>query len=126
MGDFSLYGSPFDDFLANLVKLLDKCIENDLVLSYEKCHFMVSQGTVLGHIISEKGIQVDHAKLNIISQLPYPSSVRNVRSFLGHAGFYRRFIKNFSKIALPLSNLLQKDVSFDFGEGCKEEFDALY
>ena len=79
----------------------------------------------MGHIIFEEGIQVDPAKLNVISKLPYPSSVRKVKSFLGHAGFYRWFIKNFSKITLPLSNLLQKDVLFDFGEGCKEAFDAL-
>ena len=125
MDDFSLYGSSFDDCLANLVKVLDKYIENDLVLSYEKCHFIVSLGTVLGHIISEKGIQVDPAKLNVISQLPYPFSMREVRFFLNHACFYRRFIKNFSKIALHLSNLLQKDILFDFGEGCREAFDAL-
>ena len=90
-----------------------------------KCHFMVEQGIVLGHIISKKGIEVDPAKISIISHLPYPSSVREVRSFLGHAGFYRRFIQDFSKKALPLSNLLQKDVDFIFDEGCKEAFDCL-
>ena len=72
----------------------------------------------MGHIISRKGIEVDPAKISIISQLPYPSSVREVRSFLGHAEFYRRFIQDFSKKALPLSNLLQKDVDFIFDEGC--------
>jgi len=111
MHNFNIYGSSFNDCLTNLSKVLDRCIENNLVLSYEKCHYMVSQGIVLGHIISEKGIQVDPAKLNVISQLPYPYSVREVRSFLGHAGFYRQFIKNFSTIALPLSNLLQKDAN---------------
>ena len=63
--------------------------------------------------------------LFIYFRLPYPSSVKEVRSFLGHAGFYRRFIKDFSKIANPLSNLLQKDVAFDFGERCKNAFDTL-
>jgi len=86
---------------------------------------MVEQGIVLGHIISRKGIEVDPAKISIISQLPYPSSVREVRSFLGHAGFYKCFIQDFSKKALPLSNLLQKDVDFIFDEGCKEPFDCL-
>jgi len=79
----------------------------------------------LGHIISSKGIKVDPTKISIISQLHYPSSVREVRSFLGHAGFYRRFIQDFSKKALLLSNLLQKDVDFIFDEGCKAAFDCL-
>ncbi|XP_057724105.1 uncharacterized mitochondrial protein AtMg00860-like [Arachis stenosperma] len=63
--------------------------------------------------------------VDIISGLPYSSSVREVRSFLGHAGFYRCFIKDFSKVALPLSRLLQKDVEFDLSEDCMEAFDKL-
>jgi len=86
---------------------------------------MVEQGIVLGHVVSKNGISIDPAKIDIISQLPYPSSVKEVRYFLGHPGFYRRFIKDFSKIANPLSNLLQKDVAFDFGERCKDAFDTL-
>ena len=76
-------------------------------------------------VVSKNGISVDPAKIDIISQLPYPSSVKEVRFFLGHAGFYRRFNKDFSKIANPLSNLLQKDVAFDFGERCKDAFHTL-
>nr|KYP31036.1 Transposon Ty3-G Gag-Pol polyprotein [Cajanus cajan] len=96
-----------------------------LVLNYEKCHFMVDQGIVLGHLISEKGIEVDKAKIEVISSLPYPTCVKEIRSFLGHAGFYRRFIKDFSKIAYPLSQLLQKDAEFDFNEACRSAFDEL-
>jgi len=125
MDDFTVYGSSFDGCLDSLDRVLNRCIVSNLVLNFEKCHFMVEQGIVLGHIISLKGIEVDPAKISIISQLPYPSSVREVRSFLGHAGFYRRFIQDFSKKALPLSNLLQKDVDFIFDEGCKEAFDSL-
>jgi len=125
MDDFTVYGSFFDACVDSLDRVLHRCIETNLVLNYEKCHFMVEQGIVLGHIISKKGIEVDPAKLDVIAQLPYPSCVREVRSFLGHAGFYRRFIKDFSKIALPLSNLLQKDVGFDFDERCREAFDCL-
>ncbi|KAL6310819.1 hypothetical protein AAG906_017574 [Vitis piasezkii] len=70
-----------------------RCIEKDLVLNWEKCHFMVRQGIVLGHIISEKGIEVDKAKVELIVKLPSPTTIKGVRQFLGHAGFYRRFIK---------------------------------
>ncbi|XP_042387631.1 uncharacterized protein LOC121979712 [Zingiber officinale] len=82
-------------------------------------------GIVLGHIVSRKGIEVDSAKVSTISSLSYPACVREVRAFLGHAGFYRRFIRDFSKIALPLSQLLQKDVLFDFDQRCREAFDRL-
>jgi len=104
MDDFTVYGSSFDACLDSLDRVLNRCIQSNLVLNFEKCHFMVEKGIVLGHIISKKGIEV--AKISITSQLPYPSSVREVRSFLSHAGFYRRFIQDFSKKALPLSNLL--------------------
>ena len=79
----------------------------------------------MGHVVSSRGIEVDKAKVDTIQSLPYPTSVREVRSFLGHAGFYRRFIKDFSKIALPLCKLLQKDVAFEFDEVCKKAFDKL-
>ncbi|XP_058776313.1 uncharacterized protein LOC131650626 [Vicia villosa] len=125
MDDFTVYGSSFDACLNSLSLILERCIETNLVLNYEKCHFMVEQGIVLGHIISEKGISVDPAKIDVISTLPYPSCIREIRSFLGHAGFYRRFIKDFSKIALPLSNLLKNDVTFDFDDKCKQAFDFL-
>ncbi|RDX95457.1 Retrovirus-related Pol polyprotein, partial [Mucuna pruriens] len=71
------------------------------------------------------GIEVDKSKIDIITSLPNPASVREVRSFLGHAGFYRRFIQNFSKIALPLSKLLQKGVDFNFDQPCIEAFQEL-
>nr|KYP39686.1 Transposon Ty3-G Gag-Pol polyprotein [Cajanus cajan] len=125
MDDFTVNGCSFDACLDSLDRVLNRCIETNLILNFEKCHFMVEQGIILGHIISSKGIEVDPAKVSVISQLPYPSCVREVRSFLGHAGFYRRFVKEFSKKALPLSNLLQKDVDFVFDDRCKQAFDCL-
>jgi len=125
MDDFTVYGSSFDACLDSLDRVLNRCIETNLVLNFEKCHFMVEQCIVLGHIISSRGIEVDPAKIAVISQLPYPSCVREVHSFHGHAGFYRHFIKDFSKVALSLSNLLQKEVEFDFDDWCKEAFDCL-
>ena len=75
--------------------------------------------------MSNTGISVDPAKVDVFSSLPYPSSVREVRSFLGHASFYRRFIKDFSKVVLPLSRLLHKDIEFEFSEDCMQAFDKL-
>ncbi|KAI5343195.1 hypothetical protein L3X38_011071 [Prunus dulcis] len=125
MDDFSVFGSSFDDCLHHLSLVLTRCQETNLILNWEKCHFMVRQGIVLGHVVSNKGIQVDKAKINIITNLPPPSSVKGVRSFLGHAGFYRRFIKNFSSISRPLCNLLAKDAVFEFDEICMEAFTTL-
>ena len=99
MDDFSVFGKTFDSCLENLRKVLQRCIETNLVLNWEKCHFMVKEGIVLGHKISEKGIEVDKAKIEVIEKLEPPTSLKGIRSFLGHAGFYRRFIKDFSKIS---------------------------
>ncbi|CAN6557456.1 unnamed protein product [Malus baccata var. baccata] len=125
MDDFSVFGDSFDSCLHNLSVILKRCVETNLVLNWEKCHFMVKQGIVLGHIISEKGIEVDKSKIDLVRHLPSPTSVREVRSFLGHAGFYRRFIKDFSKVAQPLCRLLQKEVVFEFTKECTESFKQL-
>ena len=112
MDDITMYGGSFEEFLINLELVLHRCIEKKLVLNWEKCHFMVNQGIVLGHIISNKGIEVEKAKFELISKLPFPINVKTVRQFLGHVGFYRRFIKDFSNIAKPLYKLLEKDAKF--------------
>jgi hypothetical protein len=87
-----------------LEKVLERCGEIDLVLNWEKCHFMVKQGIVLGHVIFERGIEVD--KVETVEKLPPLTNIKSLRSFLGHTGFYRRFIKDFSKITKPLTRLL--------------------
>ncbi|RVW53773.1 Retrovirus-related Pol polyprotein from transposon 17.6 [Vitis vinifera] len=99
MDDITIYGSTFDECLVNLEAILKRCIEKDLVLNWKKCHFMVHQGIVLGHIISKEDIEVDRAKVELIVKLPFPTNVKGVRQFLGHVGFYWRFIKDFSKLA---------------------------
>jgi len=86
---------------------------------------MVRQGIVLGHEISMRGIEVDKAKVKVIAQLPPPKSIKDIRSFLGHARFYRQFIKDFSKNARPLTNLLAKDVPFDFNDECFKSWGKL-
>jgi hypothetical protein len=111
--------------LHHLTLVLVRCKKKNLVHNWEKCNFMVKQGIVLGHVISHRGIEVDKAKVGLISNLPPPRTVKEVRSFLGHAGFYRRFIQNFSKIARPLCKLLVKEVPFIFDEDYKKAFGAL-
>ena len=91
---------------------------------------MVQHGIILGHEISRKGIKVDKAKVEIIAKLPIPWCVKDIRSkdirsFLGHAGFYHRFIRDFSKIARPLTNLLAKDVPFIFDDKCSGAWEKL-
>jgi hypothetical protein len=125
MDDFSVFGKSFDSCLSNLNAVLKRCINTNLVLNWEKCHFMVTEGIVLGHKVSSRGIEVDRAKIEVIKDLPPPINVKGVRSFLGHAGFYRRFIKDFSKIAKPLCTLLVKEHEFNFDNECLMAFNLL-
>jgi len=92
MDDFSVFGSSFEECLHHLTLVLVRCKEKNLVLNLEKCHFMVQHGIVLSHVISRQGIEVDKTKVDLISNLLPPRTVKEVRSFLGHARFYRRFI----------------------------------
>ncbi|CAL1407748.1 unnamed protein product [Linum trigynum] len=125
MDDYSAYGDSFTHCLHNLELVLKRCEETNLALSWEKFHFMVHEGIVLGHKISKQGIEVDRVKIETISKLPPPISVKGIRSFLGHGGFYRRFIKDFSKISLPLTKLLERDAPFHFTPECTAAFETL-
>jgi hypothetical protein len=86
---------------------------------------MVREGIVLGHLVSERGIEVDRVKIEVIEQLPPPRNIKGIQSFLGHCGFSSRFIKDFSHIARPLTNLLAKDVPFEFDDACLKSFNIL-
>ncbi|GJV62952.1 reverse transcriptase domain-containing protein [Tanacetum coccineum] len=125
MDDFSVFGDSFSTCLAHLEKMLKRCEDTNLSLNWEKSHFMVKEGIVLGHKISKSGLEVDRAKVEVIAKLPHPTSVKGVRSFLGHAGFYRRFIQDFSKIARPMTHLLEKETPFFFSEECIDSFNTL-
>ncbi|GKB76096.1 reverse transcriptase domain-containing protein [Tanacetum coccineum] len=125
MDDFSVFGNSFDKCLNNLDKMLQRCKDAHLVLNWEKCHFMVKEGIVLGHKVSIAGLEVDKAKINVISKLSPPTNIKGVRSFLGHAGFYRCFIEDFSKIAQPKTKLLEKDTPFEFNDECQKAFEIL-
>ncbi|GJR91079.1 reverse transcriptase domain-containing protein [Tanacetum coccineum] len=125
MDDFSVFGDSFSSCLSHLDTMLQRCEDTNLVLNWEKCHFMVKEGIVLGHKISKDGLEVDRAKVDVIAKLPPPTTVKGVRSFLGHAGFYRRFIQDFSKIARPMTHLLEKDTPFVFSDECLASFKIL-
>ena len=125
MDDFSIFGNSFDECLDHLKLVLQRCDDTNMVLNWEKCHFMTQERIVLGHKVFKKGIEVDEAKVEAISKLPPPTSVKAMRSFLGHAGFYRRFIQNFSAISRPLCNLLLKDVEFNWTPECEAAFQTL-
>ena len=98
MDDVTVYGGSFEECLINLETVLHRCIEKNLVLNLEKCHFMVNQRNMLGHIISKKGIEVDKAKIEMISKLLSPTNVKIMRQFLGYATFYRRFFMDSQKL----------------------------
>nr|GEY46819.1 reverse transcriptase domain-containing protein [Tanacetum cinerariifolium] len=112
-------------FYRRFIKVLKRCEDTKLALNWEKSHFMVKEGIVLGHKILKKGIEVDKAKIKVILKLPHPTIVKGICSFLGHAGFYRRFIKDFSKISRPMTHLLEKNSPFIFSNECIQAFRTL-
>nr|GEY98396.1 reverse transcriptase domain-containing protein [Tanacetum cinerariifolium] len=125
MDDFSVFRNSFSTCLSHLEKMLKWCEDTNLYLNWEKSHFMVKEGIVLDHKISKNGIKFDKAKVNVIAKLPHPTTVKGIRSFLGHAGFYRRFIQEFLKIARPMTRLLEKDTPFFFSKECVKSFQTL-
>nr|GEV27906.1 hypothetical protein [Tanacetum cinerariifolium] len=127
-GTFAYKRMPFG--LCNAPGTFQRCmmaIFHDMIeqTMEEKSHFMVKEGIVLGHKISKKGIEVDKAKIKVISKLPHPTTVKGIRSFLGHAGFYRRFIKDLSRISRPITHLLEKNSPFIFSNECIQAFRTL-
>ena len=125
MDDFFVFGNDFESCLAHLTKVLEVCVRKRLVLSWEKSHFMVREGVVLRHIVSGKRLEVDKDKIEVIQNLPLPGTVRDLRSFLMHISFYRRFIQDFAKVSKPLTTLICKDKDFIIDEEGKSTFVML-
>nr|GEV33869.1 reverse transcriptase domain-containing protein [Tanacetum cinerariifolium] len=125
MDDFLVFGDSFSSCLSHIDSMLQRCEDTNLVLNWEKCHFMVKERIFLGHKIFKNGLEVDRAKVDVIAKLPHPTTVKGVRSFLGHVSFYRRFIQDFSKIARPMTHLLEKETLFLFSKDCIDAFETL-
>ncbi|KAA3470665.1 Retrovirus-related Pol polyprotein from transposon 17.6 [Gossypium australe] len=111
MDDFSVFGYTFENYFKNLELVLYWCEETNLVLNWEKCHFM-------------QGIVANKKKIKLIEKLPPPSVVKDICSFLCHSRFYQQFIKYFSKISKPLCTLLEHNKSFNFNEPCLQAFEG--
>ncbi|KAA3484510.1 Retrovirus-related Pol polyprotein from transposon 17.6 [Gossypium australe] len=116
--EFSIFGDTFEHYLENLELVICRCEETNLVLNWENGHFMVCEGIVLGHKISEKGIFVEKSMIKEIEKLPPSTTVKGIQSFLGHTRFDQRFIKDFSKISKSLYTLLEHNRALNFDEPC--------
>nr|GEV39106.1 hypothetical protein [Tanacetum cinerariifolium] len=120
-----VFRNSFRTCLSYLDKMLKRCEDTNICLNWEKSHFIVKEGIVLGHKISKNGIDVDKAKVDVIAKLPHPTTIKGIRSFLSHVGFYRRFIQDFLEIARPMTFLLDKDTLLLFSKECIEAFQIL-
>ena len=123
--DICVFSKNFDEHLIHLQQLFERLRSAGLTLKPTKCKFAAKQVKFLGHMISKEGIQVDPDKTKVIDTLPTPKTVKEVRSFLGMCNYYRRFIKSYSSITAPLTNLLKKDEDFIWTEGCETAFRVL-
>ena len=123
--DFSVFEPSFDACLEHLTQILHVCVKKRLVLSWDKSHFMVREGIVLGRLVSSKGLEVDKAKVEVIQDLALPKSIKELRSFLGHVSFYPRFIQDFAKVSKPLTSLLCKETDVIIEEDGKHAFMQL-
>ncbi|XP_065854728.1 uncharacterized protein [Euphorbia lathyris] len=117
---------PFlDRFVIVFIDDILALRENQLYAKFSKCEFWLDSVAFLGHVVSKDGVSVDPKKVDVILHWPRPSSVSEIRSFLGLAGYYRRFVQDFSRIASPLTKLTQKNVKFQWSEACEKSFEEL-
>src|SRR4051812_21714656 len=123
--DILIYSKSNEEDEEHLRLILEKLKEHKLYAKFSKCEFWLNEVGFLGNIVSGDGVVVDPAKLSAVTEWESPKSVKEVRSFLGLAGYYRRFIGNFSKVSKPMMELLKKDKTFDWTEGCELSFQEL-
>ena len=125
LDDVIIFSKNFDDHLRRMEEVFGKLREAGLKLKPQKCRFLQKEVTYLGHVVSENGVSTDPSKVSKILDWPIPRNVSELRSFLGLASYYRRFIKDFAKIAVPLHRLTEKNKPFVWSESCLEAFNEL-
>src|SRR6187399_457173 len=123
--DILIYSRNEEEHEEHLRLVLEKLREHQLYVKFRKCEFWLKELGFLGHVISGEGIAVDPVKVQAVTEWLAPTSIGEIRSFLGLAGYYRRFKENFSKIAKPMTTLLKKEIKFDWTEECEESFQEL-
>lgn len=123
--DILIYSQSKEEHSQHLRLLLEKLRKDKLYAKFSKCEYWIRKVDFLGHVVSEAGIYVDPSKIKAIKNWEAPRTPTEIRQFLGLASYYRRFIKNFSKIAKPLTTLTQKDVAFDWGDKQEDAFQTL-
>src|SRR5262249_13705359 len=123
--DILVYSKSQEEHEEHLAVVLQTLRENQLYAKLSKCEFWLDKVGFLGHVISKEGIQVDPQKVEAVSNWPRPTNVTEIRSFLGMAGYYRRFVKDFSKISAPLTRLTRKQVKFEWNDSCEQSFQKL-
>jgi hypothetical protein len=125
LDDVIVLGSSFEDMVTNLRKVYDRLLTAGLKLKAKKCHLFCKKVVYLGHIISEAGIATDPEKTKIVESWTVPTNVKELRSFMGFCGYYRKFIQNFSKLAKCLHKLTEKGQKFEWTNECQTAFEEL-
>src|SRR3954467_8801302 len=125
LDDILIYSKNEEEHFEHLCLILEKLREHKLYAKYSKCEFWLPEVTYLGHVISKDGLAVNPERIQAILDWTPPKTIKQVRSFLGLASYFRHFVENFSKIARPLTNLLHKGVKFEWTDKCQESFQAL-
>ena len=122
INDILVYSKGEEEHARHLRFVLQTLRDHQLYAKFSKCEFWLDQVAFLGHVVSKDGIQVDPKKIEVVVEWPRPTTVIEIRSFLGLVGYYRRFMKDFYKIAVPLTRLTQKNIKFIWTDRCKEYF----
>ena len=125
MDDIIVFSQTFEQHLKHLEDIFQRLREANLKLKPSKCIFVHKTVEFLGHVVSSKGVQPNPSKVDLIKSFLPPKNTKQVKQFLGLAGYYRRFINNFAQIATPLTTLLRKHVPYNWMQTCQEAFDTL-